>query len=115
MRALVVGLGSIGRRHARNWAALGLGPLLVCRRPGSAPGEPLGVEAREFSDLSAALHEQPDIVLVTNPTSLHLETGCTALRSGAHVLIEKPLGHDLRRVPDLLEHANNAQRQLMVG
>ena len=57
LRALVVGLGSIGRRHARNWAALGLGPLSVCRRVAAPQHEPLGVEAREFSDLDAALNE----------------------------------------------------------
>ena len=42
MRALVVGLGSIGRRHARNWAALGLGPVAVCRQTNAAQPEPLG-------------------------------------------------------------------------
>jgi predicted dehydrogenase len=115
MRALVVGLGSIGRRHARNWATLGLGPLSVCRRAGSEPHESLGVEAREFADLDAALNEQPDVVFVTNPTSLHVETACTAVRSGAHVFIEKPIGHELNRVADLLEQAKQRERQLMVG
>jgi predicted dehydrogenase len=121
MRALVVGLGSIGRRHARNWTALGLGPLSVCRRPRSAPSEPsapsvdLDLEAREFTDLEAALNEQPDVVLVTNPTSLHVATACHALRAGAHVFVEKPLGHQLHGVADLLDHANQSKRQLMVG
>src|SRR5258708_9061183 len=115
MRALIVGLGSIGRRHARNWAALGLGPLLVSRRPGAAPGEPLGVDAREFDSLDAALDAQPDVVLVTNPTSLHVETAGPALRAGAHVLVEKPLGHALDGVADLLELATLGRKQLMVG
>jgi predicted dehydrogenase len=117
MRALVVGLGSIGRRHARNWAALGLGPLDVCRRVGSQQRqrEPLGVEAREFSDLDAALNEQPDVVLVTNPTSLHVETACQALRAGAHVFLEKPMGHALDGVAELLDQAAQRKRQLMVG
>jgi len=115
MRALVVGLGSIGRRHARNWAALGLGPLSVCRQSGIPASEPLGVEAREFSDLDAALNEQPDVVFVTNPTSMHVETACTAVQGGAHVLIEKPIGHELTGVADLLEQANQRKRQLMVG
>jgi len=115
MRGLVVGLGSIGRRHARNWAALGLGPLLVCRRIGSEQVEPLGVEAREIFDLDAALNEQPDVVLVTNPTSLHVETACQALHAGAHVFVEKPLGHELNGVAELLCQAKRARQQLMVG
>jgi predicted dehydrogenase len=115
MRALVVGLGSIGRRHARNWAALGLGPLTVCRRPGSEQSEPLGIAARELADLDAALSEQPDVVLVTNPTSMHVETACKAVQAGAHVLVEKPLGHALHGVADLLEQASQRRRHLMVG
>ncbi|MCA1646468.1 MAG: Gfo/Idh/MocA family oxidoreductase [Chloroflexi bacterium] len=63
MRALIVGLGSIGRRHARNWAALGLGPVVVCRQTDSPQPEPLGVDAREFTDLDQALAERPDVVL----------------------------------------------------
>jgi len=115
MRALVVGLGSIGRRHARNWAALELGPLSVCRRAGSQHDQALGVEAREFSDLNAALNEQPDVVLVTNPTSLHVETACKALQAGAHVFLEKPFGHSLDGVAEVLDEARQRKRQLMVG
>jgi predicted dehydrogenase len=115
MRALVVGLGSIGRRHARNWAALNLGPLSVFRRTGAPPGAALGVEARAFTDLDDALNEQPDVVFITNPTSLHLETACRALDANAHVLVEKPLGHALDGVADVLEQAAQRTRQLMVG
>jgi predicted dehydrogenase len=116
VKGLIVGLGSIGRRHARNWAALGLGPLAVCRQMGKPQPEALGVEAREYASLSQALAtEQPDIVVVTNPTSLHVETACQALRAGAHVLVEKPLGHTLAGVAELLQTAMAARRQLMVG
>src|ERR671937_578790 len=95
MKALVVGLGSIGRRHARNWAALGLGEVLVCREHGAEQPEPLDVDAQIFHELAAALAAQPDMVLVTNPTSLHVATARRAIEAGAHVLVEKPLGASL--------------------
>ena len=97
MRALVVGLGSIGRRHARNLASLGH-EVDVCRQVGAAQPEPLGVDAREFNRLQAALEAEPDVVIVTNPTSLHVETAGQAIEAGAHVLIEKPIGHALEGV-----------------
>ena len=116
MKGLIVGLGSIGRRHARNWAALGLGPLAVCRQVGAPQPEALGVRAREYTTLQQALDaERPDVVLVTNPTSLHVETACQALRAGAHVLVEKPLGNALSGVPELLHTASAASRHVMVG
>jgi predicted dehydrogenase len=116
MRALVVGLGSIGRRHARNWAALGLGPLAICRVRRDPLPEPLGVEASEYHDLDHALEvERPEVVLVTNPTSLHVQTACSAVQAGAHVLVEKPLGSTLEAVPELLELARAGGRMIMVG
>ena len=99
MRGLIVGYGSIGRRHAANWAALELGPIEVCPRGG----------------LVEALRQHPDVVLVTNPTSLHVETACQALDAGAHVLVEKPLGSLLGGVPALLERARQTERTLAVG
>jgi predicted dehydrogenase len=116
MRALIVGLGSIGRRHARNWAALGLGPLAVCRVRRRPLPELLGVEATEYQDLHRALEvERPDVVLVTNPTSLHVSTACSALQAGAHVLVEKPLDKSLEGVREVLDLARGSGRRLMVG
>jgi predicted dehydrogenase len=115
LRALVVGLGSIGRRHARNWVALGLGPVAVCRQTHTTQPEPLGVAVQEFTDLGRALAERPDVVLITNPTSLHVETACTALQAGAHLFVEKPLSHAFQGVADLIEEAKRRQKTLMVG
>src|SRR5262249_50268204 len=116
MKALVVGLGSIGRRHARNWATLGLGPVAICRQTDNPQPEPLGIEAIEYRDLDQALADaRPEVVLVTNPTSLHVATTCAALRAGAHVLVEKPLGHALDGVQVLLEMARQGARHVAVA
>jgi predicted dehydrogenase len=115
LRALIVGLGSIGRRHARNWAALGLGPVAVCRQTGTSQPEPLGINAQEFSNLDHAFAERPDVVIVTNPTSLHVQTACQAVQAGAHVFVEKPIGHALDGVADLLNEAKDRQKTIMVG
>jgi predicted dehydrogenase len=116
VKALLVGLGSIGRRHARNWAALGVGPLAICRQRGGPLPEPLGLEISEYDDLDQALgREQPDVVIVTNPTSLHMDAACAALRAAAHVFVEKPLSNSLDRVSDLLDDAAVQHKHVMVG
>ena len=116
MRALIVGLGSIGRRHARNWAALQAGPLAICRQRNLPQPEPLGVEASEYHDLDEALEaERPDVVLVTTPTSLHVPIARQAVEAGAHVLVEKPLGSSLDGVAELLAAARLHQTRLMVA
>jgi predicted dehydrogenase len=116
VRALIVGLGSIGRRHARNWSLLGYGPVAVCHQRNAPQPEPLGVEAREYWDLDQALErEQPDVVLVTNPTSLHVPVARRAIDAGAHVLVEKPLASSSEGVAELLEAARARRRAIMVA
>src|SRR5262249_47206669 len=66
-------------------------------------------------ELAEALRQHPDVVMVTNPTSLHVETACQALEAGAHVLGEKPLGSSLEGVPALLERAHQIHRALAVA
>jgi predicted dehydrogenase len=116
MKALVIGLGGVGQRHVRNLRAL-VGPELELiayrvRRDTPVLTDRLTVEVdanletkygiRTYTDLSAALAERPGVALVCNPTSLHLETACAAAEAGCHLLIEKPLSHDLVGVDDLI-------------
>jgi predicted dehydrogenase len=116
VRALIVGLGSIGRRHARNWSALGYGPPAICHQRNGPQPEPLGIQAREYWDLELALErEQPDVVLVTNPTSLHVPAAGQAVEAGAHVLVEKPLASSIEGVAELLEAARTRGKAIMVA
>jgi predicted dehydrogenase len=114
MKALIVGYGSIGRRHARNWVRLGLGEVAVVRRAATA-AEPLELRARVFDDLDEALADRPDVVIVANPTSLHAATALAAVRAGCHALVEKPLDASLDHVADLLAEADARRRRLFVA
>jgi predicted dehydrogenase len=92
-RALVVGAGSIGRRHLRNLQTLGVKSLAACdpdpERLRFAADE-LG--ARTFGDLDEALTSyEPELVFVCTPPTLHLEQALLAVSARAAVFIEKPL------------------------
>ena len=116
MKILVAGLGSIGQRHVRNLRAL-LGDeleLLAFRSRRTSPlihadmsadpDTPLeeAYALTTFDDLDAALAERPDAVFVTNPNSLHVPVALAAARAGCNLFIEKPISHDLERVPELI-------------
>lgn len=100
---LICGLGSIGRRHLRHFRALGV-KRIDAYRTGKATLSDDGQPAPDhvFTSLEEALAQHPEAVVVTNPTSLHLETALAAVRAGAHVLIEKPVSHTTNGL-DLLE------------
>lgn len=129
MRVLVAGLGRIGQRHARCLREL-LGEALdltayrvrgdsrviaddLTATDGADPAAALG--ARVHRDLGAALAERPDAVIVANPPSCHVAVALAALRAGAHVLVEKPLGASLEGVGELVEEADRRGLVGMVG
>jgi predicted dehydrogenase len=98
MKILIAGLGSIGRRHLRNLVALGEKDILLYRTGRSTmPGDELKDYPVE-TDLKAALAHHPQAVLVTNPTSLHLDVAIPAAEAGCHMLLEKPVSHSMERI-----------------
>jgi predicted dehydrogenase len=105
-RGLLIGYGSIGRRHLTNLHALGVTDWAVVRSgAGALPFEPPG-PVRTYTDLTAALEaERPTFAVVANPTALHLPTTLACVQQGCAVLVEKPVSH---RVDGLVELAREA-------
>lgn len=115
MKTLIVGLGSIGRRHLRHLAALGQKDILLCRTHQSTlPDDELAGYAVE-TDLGVALAQQPDAVIVSNPTALHMDTAIPAAWAGCHILLEKPIAHDMSRVPELQKAVKENNVRVLVG
>lgn len=115
-RFLICGLGSIGRRHLRNLIALGQDDIVLYRtREATLPDDELGGHPVE-TDLRVALDRwKPDAVLVTNPTALHLEVAIPAARTGADLLIEKPVSHTMEGVDNLIDAVRVGGGQVLVG
>ncbi len=115
MKALFVGLGGIGQRHLRNLRELcGDGVEILAYRvrknsqvltdklqveQGSSLEEKYGI--RVFNDLDAALQVRPTIAFICNPTSYHVPAALACARAGCHLLVEKPLSHDLHGIEEL--------------
>lgn len=56
-----------------------------------------------FYNLQDALAGQPDVVFITNPTSLHIPIAIEAASAGCHLFIEKPLSHTMTDIDTLIE------------
>lgn len=103
MRFLIVGCGSIGQRHLRNLIALGYEDVIVVD-----PIEPVITDIKSnfgmtgYLDLGNALSESPDAVILANPTAYHIPSAIQAAKSGAHLLIEKPISHSMDDVSELI-------------
>ena len=116
MKFLIAGLGSIGRRHLRNLVALGERDILLYRTHQSTlPDRELAGFITE-TDLTRALAEKPDAVIVANPTACHLDVALPAAVAGCHLLLEKPISDSLDdRVTDLQKVVVSQDLKVLVG
>lgn len=108
MKFLIAGLGSIGRRHFRNLIALGEKDIVLLRtRKSTLPDDELAGYPVE-TDLKKALKKHtPDAVIVSNPTSMHLDVAIPAAEAGCAILLEKPISHSMKKL-DVLQAAVKA-------
>ncbi|MDN0076498.1 Gfo/Idh/MocA family oxidoreductase [Crenobacter sp. SG2303] len=117
----IVGLGRIGKNHARNLARRVRGAELLA---GASPvaeerswaQQELGV-SRLYANMEALLAD-PDVdaVWLATPTSLHAEQIVSALEAGKHVFCEKPLALTPDECERVLQAAEKHSRQtVMIG
>jgi predicted dehydrogenase len=118
MKVAVIGVGSMGRNHARVYSELAEAELVAVSdadaKQARSLAEKLG--ARAYTDYRELLEkEKPEAVSIAVPTVLHEEVGIAALEAGAHVLMEKPIAATVEEGRRLIAKARSVDRQLMVG
>ena len=115
MKFLIAGLGSIGRRHLHNLQILGERDIILYRtHRGTLPDDDYS-DFQVETDLKTALDYDLDAVIVSNPTSLHLEVAIPAARRGCDLLLEKPISHNMAGVNELTTVVRDEQVNVLVG
>jgi predicted dehydrogenase len=114
---LILGGGSVGRRHARNLYALGC--QVSCMDPRRDRLEQAGSEVpvkHQFGSLETALARAEEFtgVAVCSPPKFHVEQSQAALQLGLPVLLEKPASVDARSCRQLLAQVQQGG-QLILG
>jgi predicted dehydrogenase len=75
-----------------------------------------GEEPRRYLDFRELLAgEKPEIVICATPDHWHPLVTIAALESGAHVYVEKPVGHTLREGLAMVGTARRCDRMVQVG
>jgi predicted dehydrogenase len=99
---LVVGGGSIGKRHLTNMQRMGVDVVAVDPDPTVREGLTTELDIETYAALSEGLTEfDPDFVVVCTPNRYHVEVAKQAAEAGCHLFIEKPLSHDLNGINEL--------------
>jgi predicted dehydrogenase len=117
MRILIVGLGSIGRRHLTNLRLLEPDAHITVWRQysrGDAGLENLENVHVVYSE-TEALERKPHVAFITGPASTHIPTAFLLAREGISLFIEKPLSSDMVGVNELIAVCREKRLTLMVG
>ncbi len=116
VRFLVVGCGSIGKRHIRNLIAVGAERIIAVDTRADRRHEvksKFGIET--FDLLDAVWGRKPEVALITAPTSLHIPLALQTAEHGCHLFVEKPLSAELAGVNQLLEVVRQRKLITLVG
>ncbi|ALJ19389.1 Gfo/Idh/MocA family protein [Microbacterium sp. No. 7] len=94
LRAGLLGVGMMGRHHARVLREIEGVDLVAIADPG---GDPHGVAGTLpiLPDVSALIDVGIDIAVVAVPTAFHEEAALALADAGVHTLVEKPIAHSL--------------------
>lgn len=99
MKHLIIGSGSIGKRHTRNLSSLNEETVIFDRRK---------------DNLEEKLPEV-DSVLVTCPTAYHMDYALAAAKAQKHVFIEKPISHTSENLDTLFDLCKKNGKICYVG
>jgi len=92
LRAGLLGVGAMGRHHARVLREVDGVDLVAIADPG---GDQWGVagELTILPDIDALIAEGIDVAVVAVPTQYHLDAALALANAGVHTLVEKPIAH----------------------
>lgn len=116
MRVGVVGVGAMGRLHARAYSELGDCELVGVHDIDADRSREVAArhQVESFAELDSLLG-RVDAVTVAVPTPDHDAVGMRCLGAGCDVLIEKPLASSLDQADRLIAAAEKEGRILQVG
>lgn len=114
---MVVGLGSIGKRHVRilkKQCPQAEIAVLRHRSCCSSDIDTFGL-ADCYTTIEEALRFKPQVAIVANPASKHLEVANQLATAGIHLLVEKPIADSSSGIKDLVDLCHQRQCTLMVA
>lgn len=116
LRMAVIGVGALGRHHARIVSQIPGVELVAVADPSEAQGRLVAESAgTKWVADHRTLIDDVDAVTIAVPTGFHSRVATDFLENGIHSLIEKPLAADLTEAVQLVKLAERTGAILQVG
>jgi predicted dehydrogenase len=109
MRIGIIGLGSIGRRHANALLSLGVDEIIAYRTKKGALKETTDNlnQIKEVYDWQEFVSSSFDGIIIANPTALHAPTLEKLVALDIPIFVEKPIFSDLSQIGQLADYSKN--------
>ena len=114
MKVLVVGLGYIGKRHVMNLLSIPNIEVIICTQRKDIDKN-LKANCKIFESLDDCINEKPEVGVISNVTSLHVQTALKRASAGLHLFIEKPLSNNLLDIQELYNTVQNKKLITFIG
>jgi len=102
IKVLIIGLGSIGQRHAKVLLAIGIENIAALRTNKGQKKIDSSLQSIEFFEEDVdAFNWNPTHIIISNPTSLHLHYVALAIEKGVKFFVEKPITNELTDIEDI--------------
>jgi predicted dehydrogenase len=119
LRTAVIGVGHLGRQHARIHATLaseGISQFVaVCDLDESTARSISSERETDWATDWRELIGKVDAVSLAVPTESHCDIACELLSQGIHVLVEKPISRTLEEADRMIAAADSGNAVLQVG
>ena len=114
MKVLVVGYGSIGKRHIENLSKLKNVEIIVNTKR-NYDKFLKQKKCKIYRSLADSVKESPTFAIVANETQFHIKTALFLAQFNIHMLIEKPISYSLTKIDKLLTVVKKKKLIVLVG
>ena len=112
----VVGVGYLGKHHARIYSSLDTANLIAVVDPDNlAAKRAVSEYGGRVSDDFREILDEVDALSIVTPTSFHFDVALECLKAGKHLLIEKPITTTVEEADELIEVASQNNCIVQVG
>jgi predicted dehydrogenase len=120
MRMLIIGCGSIGKRHSRILAQLG--HEVICydlhKEESFSLSEELkgkGAITGTVKTMEEGMEKKPDAAFICTPPNAHMAQVMSCIQKGIPVFIEKPVAESMKELRQAIDLAKNKSALTMVA
>lgn len=114
LKILIVGLGSIGKRHLQNLQSLTNAQFIIYSKQTKLDFSK-DKNVKIFNSLDKCLLEKPSVGFITNETVDHIPIAIKLAKNGIDLFIEKPLSNTMTKIKELRKIVENKKLITLMG